>query len=151
MDVDCAISFVQFVNITEAGRVASPQSHEPARPARAGRRGPALIKSFFHYDPAKRISALEAIKHPYFTEAADFNPNCVWRQHDSSAGLDIRYYPERPLQSVGMHGQSMGRGGANAHSSAQQQQNVSSHKRASNNSGLDVPHQYGGSNKQQRR
>ena len=110
-----------------------------------------LIKSFFHYDPAKRISALEAIKHPYFTEAADFNPNCVWRQHDSSAGLDIRYYPERPLQSVGMHGQSMGRGGANAHSSAQQQQNVSSHKRANNNSGLDMPHQYGGSNKQQRR
>jgi hypothetical protein len=85
-----------------------------------------LIKSFFHYDPAQRMTALKAIKHKYFTETCDFNPNCVWRTPPSNAGLDIKYYPERPLTQVGMHGQSTGPAGA----ASSAHYNNNAHKRA---------------------
>jgi cyclin-dependent kinase 8/11 len=85
-----------------------------------------LIKSFFHYDPAQRMTALKAIKHKYFTDTFDFNPNCVWRTPPSTAGLDIKYYPERPLTQVGMHGQSMGPAGA----ASSAHYNNNAHKRA---------------------
>ena len=113
-----------------------------------------LIRSFFHYDPTKRISAQNAIKHPYFTDKCDFNPNCVWKKSDSpptpvgserfTGGLDLKFYPERPLVSVGMNGQSVSRGGQGA--SAQH-----APKRAAGGTGSSFHGQQIGSNKAPRR
>jgi hypothetical protein len=95
----------------------------------------------------------QAINHKYFTEACDFNPNCVWRKPPTTpgqftAGLDIKYYPERPLQSIGMNGQLVARGGSNTVSSSQHH-NANSHKRAA--TGSNFQQQQYGNNKNQRR
>ncbi|EKX36462.1 hypothetical protein GUITHDRAFT_117353 [Guillardia theta CCMP2712] len=49
-----------------------------------------LLKKLLNFDPAKRITALQAMEHPYFG-TGDFNPTSVWREQTNpmSVGLDI--------------------------------------------------------------
>uniref|UniRef100_A0A7S4K5C2 Cyclin-dependent kinase 8 n=1 Tax=Guillardia theta TaxID=55529 RepID=A0A7S4K5C2_GUITH len=66
-----------------------------------------LLKKLLNFDPAKRITALQAMEHPYFG-TGDFNPTSVWREQTNpmSVGLDIAAYAHRNIHPVGMNGQA---------------------------------------------
>jgi len=67
-----------------------------------------LLKAFFDYDPARRIAALDAMRHDYFKNSAPFPLDNVFLSEGAgSSTIDGSFYGPRTIHSVGMNGQSL--------------------------------------------
>uniref|UniRef100_A0A7S0QLZ4 Cyclin-dependent kinase 8 n=1 Tax=Cryptomonas curvata TaxID=233186 RepID=A0A7S0QLZ4_9CRYP len=64
-----------------------------------------LLRCFFNYDPSKRITALDALRHPYFTKSQPFPLENVFLNERGQA--DVNLYGARQLHPINMSGQAM--------------------------------------------
>jgi len=67
-----------------------------------------LLKAFFDYDPARRITALDAMRHDFFKASPPFPlDNVFLGEGAGTPTIDGSFYGPRTIHSVGMNGQAM--------------------------------------------